>query len=132
MSLELEQLTGPVIGAAIEVHRSLGPCFIDAVYEEALAIELRERRVPFERQVVVSVLFRGHVVGLHRPDLPPRSGGRMGHDVVRSRRRALGLVRARMGDLSFERLTRKVSRRMRPPYDLFTDRPLQARRRGRG
>jgi len=69
MSLELEEVTGPVIGAAIEVHRSLGPGFIEAVYEEAFAIELRERAIPFERQVAVSVSYRGHVVGLHRLDI---------------------------------------------------------------
>jgi GxxExxY protein len=69
MSLDLEEVTGPVIGAAIEVHRSLGPGFIEAVYEEALAIELRERAIPFERQVAVSVSYRGHVVGLHRLDI---------------------------------------------------------------
>ena len=69
MSLECEGITGAVIGAAIEVHRTLGPGFIEAVYEEALAIELRERRIPFERQVPVSVVYRGHVVGLHRLDL---------------------------------------------------------------
>jgi len=69
MSLELEEVTGPVIGAAIEVHRSLGPGFIEAVYEEALAIELLERAIPFERQVAVSVSYRGHVVGMHRLDL---------------------------------------------------------------
>ena len=69
MSLELEEVTGPVIGAAIEVHRSLGPGFIEAVYEEALAIELRERAIPFERQVPVPVIYRGHVVGMHRLDI---------------------------------------------------------------
>ena len=69
MSLELEEVTGPVIGAAIEVHRSLGRGFIEAVYEEAFAIELRERAIPFERQVPVPVSYRGHVVGMHRLDI---------------------------------------------------------------
>lgn len=69
MALELEELTGPIIGAAIEVHRALGPGFVEAVYENALAIELRERNIAFERQVPVSVHYRGHVVGLHRLDM---------------------------------------------------------------
>ena len=69
MSLEPEEVTGPIIGAAIEVHRSSGPGFIEAVYEEALAVELRERAIPFERQVAVSVSYRGHVGGLYRLDL---------------------------------------------------------------
>lgn len=68
MSLELEDVSGAVIGAAIEVHRNLGPGFVEAVYEEALAIELRERRIPFERQLPVTVAYRGHVVGMHRLD----------------------------------------------------------------
>ena len=69
MPLELEEITGPLIGAAIEVHRSLGPGFVEAVYEHALAIELRERNIAFERQVRVPVLYHGQVVGLHRLDL---------------------------------------------------------------
>ena len=69
MALELEEVTGPLIGAAIEVHRRLGPGFIEAVYEEALAIELRERAIAFERQFPVSVSYRGQVVGLHRLDI---------------------------------------------------------------
>lgn len=69
MALELEEVTGAIIGAAIEVHRSLGPGFVESVYESALVIELRERSIPFERQLPVSVLYRGHVVGLHRLDL---------------------------------------------------------------
>lgn len=68
MPLELEELTGSIIGAAIEVHKTLGPGFIEAVYEEALAIELRERKIPFERQLPISVLYHGYVVGLHRLD----------------------------------------------------------------
>ena len=39
-----------MIGAAIELHRDLGPGFLEHVYEEALCVELRLREVPFERQ----------------------------------------------------------------------------------
>jgi GxxExxY protein len=69
MALEHEQLTGSVIGAAIEVHRALGPGFLEAVYENALAIELRARGIGFDRQLAVPILYRGTEVGLHRLDL---------------------------------------------------------------
>ncbi len=69
MDLPHEELTGRVIGAAIEVHKALGPGFIEAIYENALAIELRARNIPFQRQHSVPILYRGAEVGLHRLDL---------------------------------------------------------------
>ncbi len=48
---KLDRLTRGVIGAAIEVHRTLGPGLLESVYEEALCLELTERRIPFARQV---------------------------------------------------------------------------------
>ena len=50
MPLEHEDLTGAVIGAAIAVHKELGPGFLESVYDNALAIELRRRNIPFRRQ----------------------------------------------------------------------------------
>lgn len=69
MTLELQSLTEAIIGAAIEVHRELGPGFLESIYENALAIELRARKIPFQRQLMVPVLYRGVEVGLHRLDL---------------------------------------------------------------
>ena len=43
MALEHEALTERIIGAAIEVHRRLGPGFLESVYEKALIIELKKR-----------------------------------------------------------------------------------------
>jgi len=68
-SLKLDQLTHEVIGAAIEVHRTLGPGYLESVYEEALAIELALRGIPFTRQVVIAVDYKGHSVGESRLDL---------------------------------------------------------------
>jgi GxxExxY protein len=48
---ELDRLAHEVIGAAIEVHRHLGPGYLESVYEEALAIELGLRGISFQRQV---------------------------------------------------------------------------------
>lgn len=57
-----------VIGAAIEVHRHLGPGFSEQVYEEALALELDLRGVPYERQPAIEIRYKGRVVGSGRPD----------------------------------------------------------------
>jgi len=69
MALEHEELTGNIIGAAIEVHRHLGPGFPESVYENAIAVELRRRGIPFTRQLTVDVLYRDIEVGRHRLDL---------------------------------------------------------------
>ena len=69
MGLEQEELSGSVIGAAIDVHKALGPGFLESVYENALARELAARRIRFERQLAVPILYRGSEVGLHRLDL---------------------------------------------------------------
>ncbi|HUS30351.1 MAG TPA: GxxExxY protein [Kofleriaceae bacterium] len=65
----LEQVCFATIGTAIEVHRELGPGFLESVYEEAMAIELATRSIRFERQVAVPVMYKGHVVANHRLDL---------------------------------------------------------------
>jgi GxxExxY protein len=58
-----------IIGAAIEVHRTLGPGFPEAIYEEAFCMELRLREIPFKRQVDVQMRYQGNVVGSGRLDL---------------------------------------------------------------
>ncbi|AUX44930.1 hypothetical protein SOCE26_064000 [Sorangium cellulosum] len=66
---ELDRLAHCVIGAAIEVHRTLGPGFLEAIYEEALCVELSLRRIPFARQVPIRVDYKGNLVGQARMDL---------------------------------------------------------------
>jgi len=63
-----EEIAHEVIGAAIEVHRALGPGYLESVYEEALAVEMELRGVPFERQACFSVDYKGHFVGEGRLD----------------------------------------------------------------
>jgi len=69
MHLAHEELTAQIIGAAIEVHKTLGPGFLEAIYENALAIELHRQKVPFSRQYAVRVFYHDSEVGLHRLDL---------------------------------------------------------------
>jgi len=64
----VDDLAHRVIGAAIEVHRHLGPGFSEAVYEEALAIEFRLRAIPFSRQCPLRVSYKGCQVGEGRAD----------------------------------------------------------------
>jgi GxxExxY protein len=65
---EINDLTQRIIGAAIEVHRALGPGYQESIYEEALAFELSRGDIDFERQSVFSVTYKGHVVGEGRID----------------------------------------------------------------
>lgn len=65
----VDQLARKVIGAAIEVHRTLGPGFLESVYEEALCVELASLGLPFTRQQTFGLNYRGHVVGQARLDL---------------------------------------------------------------
>ena len=51
-----------MIGAAIEVHRALGPGLLESVYEVALAEELRAREIPFERQKPVPIRYKGLIL----------------------------------------------------------------------
>jgi GxxExxY protein len=54
-----EELTEQIIGAAIEVHRILGPGLLESAYEECLCRELSIRGIPFKRQVELPVEFKG-------------------------------------------------------------------------
>lgn len=69
MSLELRELSSSVIGACIEVHRQLGPGFLESIYENSLRIEMRTRGISAEFQKEVPVFYSGEQVGLHRVDL---------------------------------------------------------------
>jgi len=59
----VDQLAHAVIGAAIEVHRHLGPGYLESVYQEALAIEFKLQGIPSEPQKPVAVTYKGHPVG---------------------------------------------------------------------
>ena len=56
---ERDPITREVIGAAIEVHRVLGPGLLESAYEECLCHELNLRKIAFERQVALPVSYKG-------------------------------------------------------------------------
>ena len=64
-----KELSFTVIGAAMEVHKILGPGFLEAVYQLALEKELALRRVPFQHQVELPVTYKGDLVGIYKADL---------------------------------------------------------------
>ncbi len=64
-----DPLTEKIIGAAIEVHRVLGPGLLESIYEEALCVEFELRGIRFERQVELDVNYKGQVIKGQRLDL---------------------------------------------------------------
>jgi len=62
------QTTERVIGAAIEVHRMLGPGYLESVYEEALAVEMELRGISFQKQAAFALSYKGRPVGEGRLD----------------------------------------------------------------
>jgi len=67
--MENDLITEEVIGAAIEVHRALGPGLLESIYEEALCYELSLRGINFNRQLEVDVFYKGIVIKGQRLDL---------------------------------------------------------------
>lgn len=55
----IQMLTQQIIGAAIEVHRALGPGLLESAYETCLCHELTLRQIPFDRQKQLPVLYKG-------------------------------------------------------------------------
>jgi GxxExxY protein len=64
-----DELTEKIIGAAIEVHRILGPRLLESIYEEALRIELQIRGSKAIQQQELDVLYKGHIIKGLKADL---------------------------------------------------------------
>lgn len=62
------ETTDTIIGAAIAVHRELGPGFLESIYEQALAVEFALRGIAFIRQKPIPLFYRDHQIGEHRLD----------------------------------------------------------------
>ncbi len=65
---QIEQLAYRAIGAAIEVHRLLGPGFLESVYQESLEIEFRMREIACHPKKPVAITYKGHQVGAGQLD----------------------------------------------------------------
>jgi GxxExxY protein len=65
----LEELTEKIIGAAIEIHKVLGPGLLESVYESALCYEFSQVGISFERQKALPVMYKGQNLGQFRVDL---------------------------------------------------------------
>ncbi len=62
VELLLKEEVFAIVGAAIEVHKVLGPGFLEPVYQEAMEIELTDRAVPFEAQKPLEINFKGKIL----------------------------------------------------------------------
>ena len=65
-----DSFTYRIIGAAIEVHRCLGPGLLESAYEECLCLELSLREIPFERQIPLPIVYKSiTLLRAYKPDL---------------------------------------------------------------
>ncbi len=62
MNAEINQLTEQIIGAAIEVHRELGPGLLESAYQRALAHELHLRKIAFEEQQLCPIKYKDLII----------------------------------------------------------------------
>jgi GxxExxY protein len=68
--LDINKTTEAIIGAAIEVHRHLGPGLLESAYEECLREELFLRKIPFKRQIALPVSYKSKKLDIgYRVDL---------------------------------------------------------------
>jgi GxxExxY protein len=68
MGRRFEELSAEVIGAALSIHKELGPGFLESIYHAAMRVSLAHRGVPFDSELPVRIGFEGVVVGLARID----------------------------------------------------------------
>ena len=69
MNIDFDDLSNKIIKSAIEVHKKLGPGFLESIYQEALPIQLEKDGMKFESQKEIKIYFEGRVVGIHKLDL---------------------------------------------------------------
>ena len=67
--MNMIELTEKIIGAAITVHRELGPGLLEATYESELCVEFDDLRIAYDRQLVVPVVYKLRRIGEYRLDL---------------------------------------------------------------
>ena len=66
--MEYQELTHNIIGAAMEVHKTLGNGFQEVIYQRALAIEMADRNIGYSREHEMNIQYKGHDIGTRRVD----------------------------------------------------------------
>lgn len=69
MQLVEAELSEQIIGCGIKAHRTLGPGFLEKIYEAAMKVELANAGLVFEQQQTVPLVYEGRLIGEHRLDL---------------------------------------------------------------
>jgi GxxExxY protein len=69
MAHPFEEVSGRILAAAVEVHKALGPGFLESLYQKAMEVALQHRGIAFQRQKEVHVYFEGVDLGVQRLDL---------------------------------------------------------------
>lgn len=59
---EIDNLTYDIIGAAIEVHKELGPGLLESIYQRCLCIELRSRGICFESEIEIPIIYKNSIL----------------------------------------------------------------------
>ena len=72
--IDLDEVTGSVVDAAVKVHQALGPGLLESVYETVLAHELEKRGLKVERQKTIRFVYEGlhRIVNQYVPSASPR------------------------------------------------------------
>lgn len=65
---DINKLTHKIIGCAMQVHRTLGNGFQEVIYQRALAIEFQHQNISFQREMEMSLQYRGQDIGTRRVD----------------------------------------------------------------
>jgi GxxExxY protein len=129
LNLGNTELTDRNIAAGIHVHKELGPGFLEIMYEEALAIELRNAGISFEQQKLLPIFYREHLIGEHRVDLIVERKAivelkaisaleDIHYAIVRSYLRAADLADALLLNFASSRLTvKRVGREYQPKLE---------------
>ena len=69
MDIEFEELSNKIIKSAIEVHKKLGPGFLELIYQKALPIQLEKDGMGVETQKEIKIYYDGEEIGTHFLDL---------------------------------------------------------------
>lgn len=65
---ELNKLTNKIIGIAINIHRALGPGFVEKIYQRAMYIDFKNNSISFEREKKIAVKFKNALLGYQKLD----------------------------------------------------------------